>query len=91
MNLRSITRAEGATTDILVVALSRRNLEGLLEQLDADKLGDPAQIMRRTKAGMLIVVAEEDSEHYNSEHREPAALGVAGASGPGDTYGEDIS
>lgn len=74
----------------IVIALSRRNLEGLLLQLDEDKPGDAAQIMRTTDAGLVIVVAEEDAHHYNSESREDYAHGEAGASGPGQVYGDPV-
>lgn len=90
MNLRKLSRAEGASTDILSVSLSRRNLEGLLRQLDEGKRGDPAQLMRRTDGGLLIVVAEEDSVHYHSDAREAEAQGRAGESDPGVGYGEEI-
>lgn len=65
MNL--VTRLDGgiAGAPLTAVTLSRSNLEGLLQQLD-DVQGtrEPAQIMRRTERGLIIVVAEEDAEHY---------------------------
>ena len=88
MNLQTLKKSEGASTDILTVTLSRRNLEGLLEQLD-DGVRTP-QLMRRTDAGLLIVIAEEDSAHYHSEAREEAARGAAGESVLGVGYGEEI-
>ena len=78
------TQLEGTT----VVSLSRRNLVGLLSQLDE---GDsPAQIMRHTNAGLVIVYAEEDSVHYNSADREANARGYAGQSAPDQPFAERI-
>lgn len=70
--------------DITTVSLSRRNIEGLLEQLN-DGARD-AQITRRTDAGLLIVHAQEDGAHYNGAGRD----GIAGASAPSQTYGERV-
>lgn len=69
---------------IIAVSLSRRNLEGLIRQLDEKKKGDPAQLMRKTDAGLILLIAEEDNVHYNSPEREERARGEAGWSGPGD-------
>jgi hypothetical protein len=90
VNVRVISKNEGASTDIISVALSRRNLEGLLGQLNENKLGDPAQIMRRTRAGLVLVVAEEDNVHYSSDAREEESQGRAGSSRPGAVYDEAV-
>lgn len=54
----------------LTITLSRRNLEGLLVQLDnvRGKEGDAAQIMRRIDGLTLLVVAEENDAHYGDRH-----------------------
>lgn len=54
--------------DRLVITLSRRNLETLIKCLDY-KVGMPA-IHRMVADGLDIVIkAEENEEHYNSEAR----------------------
>lgn len=69
---------------LITVSLSRRNLEGLLAQLDTNEsTSDTSQIMRRDGDTLLIVVAEENEKHYGDR--------PAGASGPGQRYGERIS
>jgi hypothetical protein len=72
----NLVRNENGMT---IVELSRKNLEGLLAQLD-DGATD-AQIMRAPQGGgMLIVTARENDAHYR--HR------ASGRSGPGQSYGE---
>ena len=69
--------------DFVVVSLSRRNLDGLLAQAEANA-GTPElpQIRKRSGDRLLIVTLEDDSAHYDSER--------AGASGPGQIHGERI-
>jgi hypothetical protein len=74
--------------DIVVVGLSRKNLNGLLEQLDEKRLGDPAQIMRKIDGTLFIVTAEENGEHYNSIEREESVRGHSGASADSQAYAE---
>lgn len=66
--------------NLTIVTLSRKNLEGLTHQLDHKGSKDAAQIIRRTKEGLLIVVAEENKDHYEDRS--------SGASSPADMYGE---
>jgi len=54
-------------------------------------MGTPRRIMRTTDAGLVVVVAEENEAHYNSEAREDYARGEAGASRPGQRYGEEVA
>ena len=66
---------------LITVSLSRKNLEGLLSQLDANSgTTEASQIMRRDEDVLVIVVAEENEKHY--------AERASGASGPGQTYRE---
>lgn len=74
--------------DIIVVSLSRKNLEGLLLQLDEAKKGDPAQIMRRSSECLFIVVAEENDVHYTSTDREEDVRVSSGTSHSSQKYGE---
>ena len=49
------------------ISLSRKNLDGLLFQLDAvgmETEKDSAMIVRHTGNGRVIVVAEENDVHY---------------------------
>ena len=52
---------------LLTLSLSRKNLEGLIYQLDHTYEGDSSQIMRSDGEAdkRIIVVAQEDAEHYN--------------------------
>jgi len=74
--------------NLVVLSLSRKNLEGLIHQLDEDKKGDPAQIMRRIDETLFIVVAEENDVHYNSTSREAKVRGESGSAHKSQTYGE---
>lgn len=66
--------------DMLVFSLSRKNLEGLTRQLDDPEI-HTAQVMKRQPGGtLLIVVAEENEQHYAGER--------SGQSHPADKYGE---
>ena len=76
--------------NIVHVSLSRRNLEGLIFQLDEAKKGDPAQIMRRIDENLYIVSAEEDALHYHSSDRNVEARGRAGSSASSQAYDETI-
>lgn len=68
----------------MTVVLSRRNLEGLLAQLDANAgTNEASQILRRDGSVMVVVVAEEDAAHYGDR--------LAGSSGPGQAYGEKVA
>jgi hypothetical protein len=52
------------------VRLSKRNLLALLDKVDDP--GSLTTLVRRTKAGLLIVKAEPDAEHYGD--REPGPM-----------------
>lgn len=58
------------------IALSRRNLLYLLKALDLN-VSSPA-LHRWTDKGLLLVKAEEDDQHYNSEQREEPVRGIKG-------------
>jgi hypothetical protein len=60
-----IAYAEGAAR----VTLSRRNLEHLLNALDAFGVAETPFLRRMTDNGLLYIFAEEDQEHYGE--REP--------------------
>lgn len=50
---------------LTVVSLSRRNINALLQQMNDDDNPETAQIMRGVEGvGTLIVLGEEDAEHY---------------------------
>ena len=48
------------------ITLSKRNLEQLLAALEQ---GIPAQLDRMTAKGHLVVVADSDEHHYNTDER----------------------
>ena len=62
---------------VLTVALSRKNVEGLLAQLDQ---GGPALIQRVHDGILVTVTAEENDAHYGDR--------LSGRSGPGQVYME---
>lgn len=56
-------------TDGVIIALSRRNLLTLLAKLDGYPPHSAKTIMAPAVYGNYGVVAEEDGEHYFSDHR----------------------
>jgi hypothetical protein len=79
----NIKKSDDNTT---YVTLSRRNLQQLLNMLDK-KVGRPCLTRLLGEGRVLLVQAEEDVEHYNSEDREQAVRGIAG---PGFNHGGDV-
>lgn len=55
----------------LVLTLSRSNLQALLAKLDGYPKKSEATIFKRTDAGVIIVSAEEDQDHYTELPRGP--------------------
>jgi hypothetical protein len=79
---------EPDTVTQVVVSLSRRNLETLVEQQrQGDMLDMPlsrlAQLARKTPSGNLIVYVEPDEVHYGSPRRLAQTGGAYGI-GPED-------
>jgi hypothetical protein len=67
----------------VVVSLSRRNIEGLLAQAEANEgTSEVPQLLKRQGDHLLIVTLQDDVAHYAGER--------AGSSGPGQVYGERI-
>ena len=68
---------------LISISLSRRNLLTLIKCLDQNVA---MPILRRRvddEGTVLVVKAEEDMEHYNSNARQPAAQSIMGV-GPDD-------
>lgn len=54
---------------ITTVRLSERNLRALLDDLVADRDQPTLSKMGESVNGMLIVIAEQDAEHYDEHGR----------------------
>jgi hypothetical protein len=74
--------------NLITITVSRKNIEGLLSQLDTKAKNESAQIMRKSGDTLLILVAEENDDHYASVKRDEEAQGRSGSSGPGQEYAE---
>lgn len=68
-------------SDHVTVVLSRRNLLSLLSKLDGHPHGSACTIIGGAGAIGLIVMAEEDDEHYKNPVRG-AAMGLPGPMPP---------